>query len=249
MLEPCVKQSIEMLEQAFISSHDAVETRMKVLKQTIRASLTRQSHGLAMARLLEELDRTDCKAADIGLSRRKLAAGEQLPSFDDMAQLLSVGIDVTYVLCGSRLCDMEALAWRAGEREGNLAPDESMAELDAALRHVVAGYRLSDLKKQPAANEFTLTFMAFGGTHYKHGETRRLAFCNWLLVERLEEYSRRNEFIKAFSAGGDTQSRWREAANLSAYSKITMGDLAEAVYGACILPEVFSDHAGEDGCK
>lgn len=221
MLEPTVKSCIEMLVHTLSVNPAEAAHQMRVLKRTVNESLNRQRHGLAMARLIEELDRTGCKASEIGISRRKIMDGEQLPSFADMELLLGVGIDVPYVLSGNRLCDMEKLVGQSCFREGIPEPDE-----------------------------FTRTFLSYGGgTFERIGEPQRLAFCNWLLVECLAEYPRRDLFIKAFSTGGDLAFRRREAGALSGYSKISMGDLADAIFQSCTDPEALVNYAGKDGCK
>lgn len=102
-----------------------------------------------------------------------------------------------------------------------------------------------------APDEFTRIFMAYGGgdAFVRVSEQRRLGFCNWLLLECLEEYPRREQFIKAFSAGGTKAHRVREARFLATYPHITVGDLVDAALQSCTDPEALVNYAGDDGCK
>lgn len=101
-----------------------------------------------------------------------------------------------------------------------------------------------------APDKFTSVFLSYGGGQFARvSEPQRLGFCNWLLLECLEEYPRREQFIKAFSAGGTKAHREREARFLATYPHITVGDLADAIFQSCTDPEALVNYAGEDGCQ
>lgn len=139
----------------------------------------------------------------------------------------------------------------AGYEPINLAEaiEPILQGLDRGLNGIEFVTREPSLNSIP--DEFTSIFMAYGGggEFARVSEPQRLGFCNWLLVECLEEYPRRDLFIKAFSAGGTRADREIEAKCLALYPHITMGDLADAIFQSCTDPEGLVNYAGEDGCK
>ena len=67
-----------------------------------------------------------------------------------------------------------------------------------------------------------------------HDEAIRRRFCNYLLrLSELDNYPRRADFIRAFSAGGTAEARRLEARFLAMAAIIDAADIADAVYWGC----------------
>ncbi len=100
-------------------------------------------------------------------------------------------------------------------------------------------------------SEFVTTFLRYGGgnRHVPVSEQQRLGFCNWLLVEYLEECPYRDAFIQHFSAGGDMAERLRIAALIEIDGYIVMGDLVDAVFYATTDTARLVNYAGDDGVR
>lgn len=97
------------------------------------------------------------------------------------------------------------------------------------------------------ANHFTQTLMAYGGGGTTPAtEPQRRAFCNWLLVEFMDDYPRRDQFIAAFSSSGTREQRQAEALALASDSEICLGDLTDAVFWACTKTDDLQQYAGDE---
>lgn len=198
---------------------DQPEESIKRFQKSLRALRTKKYFGLAVRRLLKEFERTDADVDGFDLSAKKLKAGEQLPSFSHMTHMAQHGIDIPYVLLGVRLIPQ--------------------ADLDR-LGEGVPFY----------TDSFADQLMAYGGGRYnKVSEQQRLGFCNWLLMEFLEECPYRNDFIRHFSANGNLERRKEIARVLARDTYISMADLVDAVFQCTTDPERLANYAGADGCK
>lgn len=99
-------------------------------------------------------------------------------------------------------------------------------------------------------SEFVSIFLTYGGgRHFGVNEQQRLAFCNYLLVECLEECSYSHEFIQHFSTGGDTYERQRIASLIETHGYISMGDIVDAVFYSSTDTDRLVNYAGEDGVR
>lgn len=99
-------------------------------------------------------------------------------------------------------------------------------------------------------SDFEISMMWYGGeVSSKRSEQERIAFCNRLLVECLDEFPYREEFIKHFSAGGDMKKRRAIAALLARDTYISMGDIVDAVFHSTRDPSGLMNHAGENGVR
>lgn len=193
---------------------------IRKFKRRLTALKNRWGHHGGIERLFSELERNGEAGTFFSEKKAvKLKKGERLPSFDELVELAHHGVDIPYVLIGKRICKQKSLNQLAGV-------------------------------SQPVPNEFVDIFMSYGGsTSEEFSETQRLAFCNRLLARNLSRYPYREEFIKAFSAGGSMAYRQRIAAWLSRYPHISISDLVNSIFHCLTHPEGLVNYAGEDGCQ
>lgn len=110
------------------------------------------------------------------------------------------------------------------------------------------------LKKFPwpvSKSEFVTTFLLYGGGRYGVvTEQQRLAFCNWLLMECMQKFPSRDDFVRHFSAGGAMVERLRIAALLESDGCVAMGDIVDAVFQCAMNTDFLATHhAGENGVR
>lgn len=99
-------------------------------------------------------------------------------------------------------------------------------------------------------SEFVRTFLTYGGGFYAiTTEQHRLAFCNWLLVECMQEFPHRDAFVQHFSAGGDIAERQRIAELIESDGCILMSDIVDAAFQCARIPDRLVNYAGEDGVR
>lgn len=134
------------------------------------------------------------------------------------------------------------------QREAAALTDAAYLEMDDyefALKQTESKFPLPT-----PVSEFVTTFLFYGGGRCRMvSEQQRLGFCNWLLVEFLEECPYRDAFIQLFSAGGDMAERQRIASLLESDGYIVMSDLVDAVFYATTDTARLVNYVGENGVR